>query len=119
MRNARATSPDKTASGSYLTSSNRITYTLRSFSCRIGISGWRYPGWRKKFYPSDLPQRRELEHASRVFNSIEINGSFYSLQLPSSYQRWCAETPDDFIFSVKGPRYITHMKQLREVTVPL
>jgi len=52
---------------------------------RIGISGWRYPGWRRKFYPKDLPQRRELEFASRIFNSIEINGSFYSLQLPSSF----------------------------------
>jgi uncharacterized protein YecE (DUF72 family) len=66
-----------------------------------------------------LAQRRELEYASRVFNSIEINGSFYSLQLPSSYQRWYAETPDGFLFSVKGARYITHMKRLRDVKAPL
>jgi uncharacterized protein YecE (DUF72 family) len=61
---------------------------------RIGISGWRYPGWRGKFYPKGLPHRRELEYASRILNSVEINGSFYSLQLPSSYQRWYSETPD-------------------------
>jgi uncharacterized protein YecE (DUF72 family) len=66
-----------------------------------------------------LAQRRELEFASRVFNSIEINGSFYSLQLPSSYQRWYFETPHGFIFSVKGARYITHMKRLRDVKKPL
>jgi uncharacterized protein YecE (DUF72 family) len=85
----------------------------------IGISGWRYAGWRGKFYPKGLAQRRELEYASRVFNSIEINGSFYSLQLPSSYQRWYTETPTTFLFSVKGARYITHMKRLREVKAPL
>ncbi len=86
---------------------------------RVGISGWRYPGWRGKFYPKGLPQRRELEHASRTLNSVEINGSFYSLQLPSSYQRWYSNTPDDFVFAVKGARYITHMKKLRDVKVPL
>lgn len=86
---------------------------------RIGISGWRYEGWRGKFYPRGLAQRRELEYASRIFNSIEINGSFYSLQLPSSYQRWHAETPENFLFSVKGGRYITHMKRLHDVKAPL
>jgi uncharacterized protein YecE (DUF72 family) len=86
---------------------------------RIGISGWRYPGWRAKFYPKDLPQRRELEFASRAFNSIEINGSFYSLQLPSSFARWYGETPGGFLFSVKGPRFITHMKKLRDAETPL
>ena len=91
----------------------------RKAQCRIGISGWRYAGWRGKFYPKGLAQRRELEYASRVFNSIEINGSFYSLQLPSSYQRWHNDTPKDFLFSVKGPRYITHMKRLRDVKAPL
>ena len=85
----------------------------------IGISGWTYPGWRGVFYPRKLAQRRELEFASREFNSIEINGSFYSLQLPSSYQRWYAETPSGFIFSVKGARFITHMKKLRDVEAPL
>jgi uncharacterized protein YecE (DUF72 family) len=86
---------------------------------RIGISGWNYKGWRSVFYPQGLAHRRELEFASRAFNSIEINGSFYSLQLPSSYQRWHGETPPGFLFSVKGPRFITHMKKLRDVEAPL
>lgn len=86
---------------------------------RIGISGWRYPPWRGVFYPLDLPQRRELEYASRAFDSIELNGSFYSLQTPASYTRWHDETPDDFVFAVKGPRFITHIKRLRDVDKPL
>ena len=85
----------------------------------IGISGWTYAGWRGVFYSKKLAHRAELEFASRAFNSIEINGSFYSLQLPSSYQRWYAETPQGFIFSVKGARFITHMKKLRDVEAPL
>ena len=85
----------------------------------IGISGWRYAGWRGKFYPKGLAQRRELLFASRNFNSIEINGSFYSLQTPSSYKRWSDETPSGFVFSVKGARYITHMKRLRDVETPV
>ena len=86
---------------------------------RIGISGWRYAGWRGKFYPKGLPQYRELEFCSATFNSVEINGSFYSLQLPSSYQRWYHTTPRDFVFAVKGGRFITHMKKLRDVEIPL
>jgi uncharacterized protein YecE (DUF72 family) len=86
---------------------------------RIGISGWTYSPWRGVFYPKKLPHRMELQFASREFNSIEINGSFYSLQRPSSYQRWYAETPPGFVFSVKGARFITHMKKLRDVKVPL
>jgi uncharacterized protein YecE (DUF72 family) len=86
---------------------------------RIGISGWRYAGWRGKFYPKDLPQWRELEFASGVFNSVEINGSFYSLQRPSSYQRWYSHTSPGFVFSIKGARFITHMKRLRDVKAPL
>ncbi len=87
--------------------------------CRIGISGWRYPPWRGVFYPPGLPHRRELEYASRRLNSVEINGSFYSLQRPSSYQRWREETPDGFVFSVKGPRFVTHMKKLAGVETPM
>src|SRR5215211_5608083 len=86
---------------------------------RIGISGWTYGPWRGVFYPKDLAQKRELEYASRQFNSIEINGSFYSLQTPDSYRMWYDATPDDFVFSVKGGRFITHMKRLKEVTKPL
>jgi len=86
---------------------------------RVGISGWTYRPWRGVFYPKGLAQNRELEFASRAYNSIEINGSFYSLQRPSSYEHWYAETPPGFIFSVKGPRFITHMKKLRDVETPL
>lgn len=86
---------------------------------RVGISGWRYPPWRGDFYPDGLPQRRELEYASRQLTSIEINGSFYSLQRPSSYRQWRAEVPEDFVFAVKGGRYITHLKRLRDVEIPL
>jgi uncharacterized protein YecE (DUF72 family) len=86
---------------------------------RTGISGWRYPPWRGVFYPPGLPQRRELEYASRRLRSVEINGSFYSLQRPESYAKWAAETPDDFLFSVKGPRFVTHMKKLAGVETPL
>jgi uncharacterized protein YecE (DUF72 family) len=80
---------------------------------RIGISGWRYAPWRGVFYPEDLRQRDELHYASRQFNTIEINGSFYSLQSPSNYQRWYAETPRGFVFAVKAPRYVTHIKRLK------
>src|SRR5215203_1020496 len=86
---------------------------------RMGISGWTYAPWRGVFYPPDLTQKRELEFASCQLNSIEINGSFYSLQTPSSYRTWYEQTPDDFIFSVKGGRFITHMKKLKDVRVPL
>nr|WP_297423275.1 DUF72 domain-containing protein [uncultured Actinotalea sp.] len=79
---------------------------------RIGISGWRYAPWRGVFYPPGLPQRRELEHASRLLSSIEINGSFYALQRPESYAAWAAATPEDFLFAVKGGQFITHMLKL-------
>lgn len=86
---------------------------------RIGISGWRYTPWRGVFYPAGLPQRQELHYASRILSSIEINGSFYSLQRPEYFAQWYDETPDDFVFAVKGPRFITHMKKLRDATIPL
>lgn len=86
---------------------------------RIGISGWRYGGWRGTFYPEGLAQRRELEYASERINSIEINGSFYSLQTPASYQLWHDQTPRDFQFAVKGGRFITHMKRLKDIEAPL
>lgn len=86
---------------------------------RIGISGWRYPPWRGVFYPEGLPQRAELEYAASIFRTIEINGSFYSLQTPQSYARWREATPDDFVFTVKGPRYVTHIRRLRDVQTPL
>jgi uncharacterized protein YecE (DUF72 family) len=86
---------------------------------RIGISGWRYPPWRGTFYPEKLAQRLELSYAAERLTSVEINGSFYSLQRPTSYQAWYEQTPDDFVFAVKGGRFITHMKKLRDVDVAL
>ena len=86
---------------------------------RIGISGWRYAPWRGRFYPADLPQRAELHYASRQVASIELNGSFYSLQRPSSYALWREQTPRGFVFAVKGPRFITHIKRLRDIDAPL
>jgi uncharacterized protein YecE (DUF72 family) len=88
-------------------------------SIRIGISGWRYAPWRGTFYPNDLSQKNELSYAASKFPSIEINGSFYSLQHPTSYKRWYANTPDNFVFAVKGGRFITHMRKLRDIERPL
>jgi uncharacterized protein YecE (DUF72 family) len=85
----------------------------------VGVSGWRYPPWRGVFYPRGLAHRRELEYASRSLASVEVNGSFYALQRPSSYEQWRAQTPPGFVFSVKGPRFVTHMKRLAGVEVPL
>jgi uncharacterized protein YecE (DUF72 family) len=86
---------------------------------RVGISGWTYPGWRGDFYPKGLAHRQELAYAASRLTSIEVNGSFYSLQRPTSYRRWHDETPDDFVFAVKGGRFITHLKRLRDVEAPL
>jgi uncharacterized protein YecE (DUF72 family) len=86
---------------------------------RIGISGWRYAPWRGVFYPEKLPQKDELRHASSIFRSIEINGTFYSLQRPESFARWAEDTPGDFVFTVKAPRFITHIRRLKDVKGPL
>ncbi|MDN4174326.1 DUF72 domain-containing protein [Nocardioides sp. SOB77] len=86
---------------------------------RVGISGWTYAGWRGDFYPPGLVQRRELAYAAERMTSIEVNGSFYSLQRPTSYAAWRDQTPDDFVFAVKGGRYITHLKRLRDVDTAL
>ncbi|MDX2081628.1 MAG: DUF72 domain-containing protein [Terrimicrobiaceae bacterium] len=86
---------------------------------RVGVSGWTYSGWRKVFYPDDLPQRCELEYASRAFRAIEINGTHYSLQRPETFAEWHARTPDDFVFTVKAGRYITHMRKLVNVEAPV
>jgi uncharacterized protein YecE (DUF72 family) len=86
---------------------------------RIGISGWRYEPWRGVYYPKGLAQHRELWYSSRQLPTIEINGTFYSLQRPECFQSWYDDTPDDFVFAVKGSRFITHMKKLRDVEIPL
>jgi uncharacterized protein YecE (DUF72 family) len=79
---------------------------------RVGIGGWTYAPWRGVFYPQDVTQKRELEYASRQLSTIEINGTFYGLQKPESYMKWHDETPDDFIFSLKAPRYATNRRVL-------
>ena len=86
---------------------------------RVGISGWRYRGWRGTFYPADWPHRRELEYAARHVGSVELNGTFYSLQRPESFRAWYDAVPADFRFAVKGGRFITHMKRLAGVETPL
>lgn len=91
----------------------------RAARAYIGISGWRYPPWRGVFYPKGLRQADELSFASRELASVEVNGSFYSLLRPETYQAWYDETPPEFVFSVKGGRYITHLKRLKEVDVAL
>jgi uncharacterized protein YecE (DUF72 family) len=86
---------------------------------RVGLSGWRYREWRGRFYPQGLAQRRELEYVASHFDTVEINGSFYSLQRPASYQHWAASVPEDFVFAVKGGRYITHLRRLTAVETAL
>jgi uncharacterized protein YecE (DUF72 family) len=86
---------------------------------RVGVSGWRYEPWRGVFYPEGLAQRLELRYAASIFRVLEINGSFYSLQRPASWRAWYEDTPPGFVFTVKGPRYITHMLKLRDFEEPL
>ena len=86
---------------------------------RIGMAGWRYDEWRGTFYPEDLTQKRELEYASRQLNSLELNGTFYSTQRPKSFQSWHKETPDDFVFAIKGSQFITHIRKLENVETAL
>jgi uncharacterized protein YecE (DUF72 family) len=81
---------------------------------RIGVGGWTYEPWRGSFYPDKLPQKRELEYASRHLTSIEINGTFYGAQKPETFLKWHDETPDDFVFSLKAPRFATNRKVLAE-----
>jgi uncharacterized protein YecE (DUF72 family) len=82
---------------------------------RIGLSGWLYPGWRGVFYPKGLRHKDELSYASRHVDTIEINGTFYSLQRPELFATWREATPEGFVFAVKGGRFITHMKRLKGV----
>lgn len=81
---------------------------------RIGIGGWTYAPWRGAFYPKDVTQKRELEYASRQLTSIEVNGTYYGSQKPESFAKWHDETPDDFVFALKGPRFATNRRVLAE-----
>lgn len=81
---------------------------------RIGVGGWTYAPWRGAFYPADLPQKRELEYAARRLTSIEVNGTYYGSQKPESFEKWHDETPDDFVFALKGPRFATNRRVLAE-----
>jgi len=94
--------------------------TTRAGRAFIGISGYDYKPWRGTFYPDTLPARRWLEYASGKFDSIELNGTFYSLKSPPVFERWVAETPDGgFVFAVKGGRFITHNLKLRNATAAM
>lgn len=86
---------------------------------RIGVSGWSYDSWQGAFYPEDLPRSKALAFVSHQFNSVEVNGSFYSLLKPQTYRAWYEETPGDFLFALKGSRFITHNKKLKYVETPL
>ena len=86
---------------------------------RIGLSGWTYKSWRGRFYPEGLPHKDELAHMASTFDTVEINGTFYSMQRPDTFGRWAEAAPDGFTFAVKGPRFLTHMKRLNEPTAPL
>src|SRR4051812_5857267 len=94
--------------------SNGIEDPARMARHYIGISGYDYPRWRGVFYPAEIPKRAWLDYASRQFNSIELNGTFYSLKSPPVFQRWAAEVPrTGFRFAIKGGRFITHNLKLR------
>ena len=84
-------------------------------SIRTGIAGWIYPNWRGTFYPKGLAQKKELGYAAERLSAIEINGTFYSMKKPADFAKWSGEVPEDFIFTLKGPRFITHIKKLKDV----
>ncbi len=81
---------------------------------RIGVGGWTYAPWRSTFYPAGLSQKRELEFAAGKLTSIEVNGTYYGSQKPETFARWHDETPDDFVFALKGPRFTTNRRVLSE-----
>lgn len=96
-------------------SPSRAASAARQAPIRVGIGGWTFPPWRNGvFYPADLPQSRELEYAASKLTAIEVNGTFYGSQKPTTFAVWAEQVPDDFIFSLKGPRYATHRRNLGE-----
>jgi uncharacterized protein YecE (DUF72 family) len=81
----------------------------------VGCSGWNYPHWRERVYPRGLPARRWLEHYATLFDTVEVNTTFYRLAKPAAVARWVAETPPQFVFALKASRYMTHMKRLTDL----
>jgi uncharacterized protein YecE (DUF72 family) len=118
-----AASPDKAdvATFDFGTGSTRPGFPamVQPGDIRIGVSGWTYTPWRGSFYPPRLQQKRELNYASRQFNALEINGTFYGMQVPQNFANWKASTPENFVFAVKGSRYLTHMLKLTQPETPL
>ncbi len=86
---------------------------------KIGCSGFNYGGWKGNFYPPDLPQKKWLDFYCKIFNTVELNVTFYRLPLASTFSKWHNETPSDFVFSIKGSRFITHIKRLLDLQEPL
>lgn len=89
-----------------------VSRTNDAGTIRVGIGGWNFPAWRGAFYPAGLAQRDELEYASGRLGTIEINSTFYRAQKPATYARWASQTPQDFVFSVKAPRYVSQSRAL-------
>ncbi|SDC44517.1 DUF72 domain-containing protein [Actinokineospora iranica] len=92
---------------------------IKTGRVRIGTSGWVYPEWRKVYYPPGLPHRQELPYLSRRVDTIEINGTFYGPRKPADFRRWRDLAPDGFVFAVKGPRLVTHVRRLRSAEEPV
>src|SRR5689334_24776877 len=103
--------------GSSRVTSTRAIAGILSYvdEIRIGCSGWNYRDWRERVYPSDVPVRRWLAHYATLFDTVEINNTFYRLAKPKAVATWVADTPDDFVFAVKASQYLTHMKRLRDI----
>ncbi len=92
---------------------------MKSAGCYIGTSGWNYSHWKNVFYPDDMKEKKWLNYYAKIFNTVEINNSFYHLPETQTIQSWYRRMPQDFIFSVKAGRYITHMKKLKDPEHPL
>ena len=88
--------------------------TAKTGHIRIGIGGWTFAPWRGTFYPKGLPHAKELAYASERLTSIEVNGTFYRTQSPQTYRKWAAEVPDGFVFALKGSRFVTNRRVLKE-----
>src|SRR5215469_17580636 len=104
----------KSATPKSATPKSKPTESEVATHIHVGIGGWTFAPWRGVFYPDDLPHAKELGYAASRLTSIEINGTFYRTQTPATFRKWASEVPDGFIFSVKGPRYVTHRGELKE-----